>query len=155
MVNVLFICHGNICRSPMAEFVFRDIAAKCGCENEFLIASAATSDENVWNGVGAPVYPQAKAELFKHGLTCEEKRAVQLRKDDYGKYDMFVCMDSSNVRNSLRIFGGDPENKITRLMSWAGEERDVSDPWYTRNFTVAYDDIVTGCTALFERLYND
>lgn len=152
MKKIMFVCLGNICRSPMAEFIFKTIAQKNGCADKFIVESSATSDENVWNGIGAEVYPQAKSELLKHGITCSGKRAVQLEKSDYGKYDMFICMDSSNVRNAKRIFGGDPENKISLLMSFCGENRDVSDPWYTRNFDVAYDDIVKGCEALFEVL---
>ena len=152
MKRIMFVCHGNICRSPMAEFIFRDMVKKCGREDEFIIESSATSTEEIWNGVGNPVYPPAKAELKKHGLSCEGKRAVQLRKDDYEKYDLLICMDSYNVKNALRILGGDPEDKVKLLLSYTGCNRDVADPWYYGNFDVTYRDILEGCTALLETL---
>ncbi len=152
MKKIMFVCHGNICRSPMAEFIFKDMVEKAGREDEFIIESSATSTEEIWNGVGNPVYPPAKAELKKHGLSCEGKRAVQLRKDDYGKYDLLICMDSYNVKNALRILGGDPEDKVKLLLSYTGSNRDVADPWYYGNFDVTYRDIFEGCTALLETL---
>ena len=148
MIKVLFICHGNICRSPMAEFIFKDMIRKIGREKEFAVASSATSDEEIWNGIGNPVYPPAKAELAKHGISCEGKRAVQLKKSDYDNYDMFLCMDSRNIDNAIRIFGSDPDNKVIRLLS----SKDVSDPWYTDKFDVAYNDILEGCRQLLESL---
>lgn len=152
MKKIMFVCHGNICRSPMAEFIFRDMVKKCGRDHEFIIESSATSTEEIWNGVGNPVYPPAKAELAKHGLSCEGKRAVQLRKDDYDKYDLLICMDRYNVKNALRILGDDPDEKVKLLLSYTGSDRDVADPWYYGNFDVTYKDIFEGCTALLETL---
>lgn len=148
MIKIMFICHGNICRSPMAEFIFKDMIRKIGREKEFAVASSATSDEEIWNGIGNPVYPPAKTELAKHGISCEGKRAVQLKKSDYDNYDMFLCMDSRNIDNAIRIFGSDPDNKVIRLLS----SKDVSDPWYTDKFDVAYNDILEGCRQLLESL---
>ncbi len=152
MINILFICHGNICRSPMAEFVLKDMVTKQNISHLFHIASCATSTEEIWNGVGNPVYPPAKKELVKHGISCEGKRAVQLRKDDYSKYDYLICMDSANVRNALRILGGDPDNKIKMCLEFAGINRDVADPWYTGRFETTYNDVVMGCEGLLDYL---
>lgn len=120
-----------------------------------MIASSATSTEEIWNGVGNPVYPPAKAELAKHGISCGGKRAVQLKKSDYDKYDLFVGMDSANIRNMLRIFGGDPDGKVRKLMDFTGRGGDVADPWYSRRFDVAYRDIEEGCTALLQAVTTD
>jgi len=152
MIRIMFVCHGNICRSPMAEFIFKDMLRKEGRINDFLVTSSATSTEEIWNGQGNPVYPPARAELAKHGLSCEGKRAVQLQKSDYAKYDLFVGMDSNNIKNMFRIFGGDPENKIHKLMDYTKRGGDVADPWYSDRFDVAYKDIYEGCTALFSQL---
>lgn len=152
MIKIMFVCHGNICRSPMAEFILKDLVKKQDRENDFLIKSSATSTEEIWNGVGNPVYPPAKAELAKHGITCDGKRAVQLRNDDYDKYDLFIGMDSANIRNMHRILGGDPEDKIRKLMDYTDRGGDVADPWYTRSFDVTYRDVLDGCTALLENL---
>lgn len=148
--GIMFICHGNICRSPMAEFILKDMAAKAGQADEFVIASSATSTEEIWNGVGNPVYPPAKAELEKHGISCFGKRAVQLQKSDYDKYDLFLCMDHANLRNALHILGGDPDGKVKMLLP----DRDVSDPWYTDRFDVAYRDIEQGCRKLINNILN-
>ena len=148
MVKILFVCHGNICRSPMAEFIFKDLVKKLGIAEQFVIASSATSTEEIWNGIGNPVYPPAKAELAKHKLSCDGKRAVQLKKSDYDKYDLFIGMDSTNIRNMLRIFGGDPDRKVHKLMDYTGRGGDVADPWYSGRFDIAYRDISEGCTAL-------
>ncbi len=148
-MKIMFVCHGNICRSPMAEFILKDLAAKAG--KEAVIASSATSTEEIWNGVGNPVYPPAKAELAKHGISCEGKRAVQLQKSDYAKYDLFVGMDSANIRNMHRILGGDPEGKIRKLMEYTDRGGDVADPWYSDRFDIAYRDIYDGCKALLEK----
>lgn len=148
----MFVCHGNICRSPMAEFIFRDLAAKRGMSEKFFAASSATSSEEIWNGTGNPVYPPAKEELRKHGLSCEGKRAVQLQKSDYGRYDLFIGMDSANIGNMLRIFGGDPCGKVHKLMDYTARGGDVADPWYSRRFDVAYRDIAEGCAALLQAL---
>ena len=146
----MFVCHGNICRSPMAEFIFKDLAEKQGIADRFVVSSSATSTEEIWNGIGNPVYPSAKAELAKHGLSCNGKRAVQLKKSDYDKYDLFIGMDSANIRNMLRIFGSDPDGKVRKLMDYTDRGGDVADPWYSDRFDVAYQDILEGCTALLE-----
>ena len=146
MLKIMFVCHGNICRSPMAEFIFRDMIKKQGREGDFSVSSSATSTEEIIGGIGNPVYPPAREELKKHGISCEGKRAVQLRKSDYDKYDLFLCMDSNNVRNAMKIFGDDRENKVKKLMSLAGGGNDVADPWYTGNFSVTYNDIVFALT---------
>lgn len=146
----MFVCHGNICRSPMAEFIFKDLAEKQGIADRFVVSSSATSTEEIWNGIGNPVYPPAKAELAKHGLSCNGKRAVQLEKNDYDKYDLFVGMDSANIRNMLRIFGSDPDGKVRKLMDYTDRGGDVADPWYSDRFDVAYQDILEGCTALLK-----
>ena len=146
----MFVCHGNICRSPMAEFIFKDLAEKQGIADRFVVSSSATSTEEIWNGIGNPVYPSAKAELAKHGLSCNGKRAVRLEKNDYDKYDLFVGMDSANIRNMLRIFGSDPDGKVRKLMDYTDRGGDVADPWYSDRFDEAYRDILEGCTALLK-----
>lgn len=151
MKRISFICHGNICRSPMAEFIFRDLAEKSGRSSEFSVVSRATSDEEIWGCVGNPVYPPAREELNRHGIDCGEKRAQQLRREEYGSYDLFLCMDRTNLRNALRIFGGDPQGKVRLLLDYA-DGGEVSDPWYTRRFDVAYADILRGCEALLRRI---
>ena len=151
MIKVLFVCHGNICRSPMAEFVFKDMVAKHGLAGQFEIASAATSTEEIWNGVGNPVYPPAREELAKHGISCEGKRAVQLQKSDYDKYDYLIGMDDRNIHNIERITGH-KGGKIKMLLSFAGENRSISDPWYTGDFRKTYEDVEKGCKALLESI---
>ena len=148
----MFICLGNICRSPMAEIIFKDMVEKAGKSDEFVIASSATSNENVWNGTGAEVYPPAKKILAKHGLSTGGKRAVQLSADDYDKYDLFICMDRYNVRSVNRIFGGDRDEKIRMLMDFTDRPGDVSDPWYTGDFETAYRDIHEGCKGLLKSI---
>ena len=153
MIKIMFVCHGNICRSPMAEFIFKDMTEKQGIAQAFIVCSSATSTEEIWNGVGNPVYPPAKQELDKHGISCEGKRAVQLKKSDYEKYDLFVAMDSMNIRNIGRIFGKDPDNKVKRLMDYTDRKgSDVADPWYSGRFDVAYKDIYDGCKGLLRSL---
>jgi len=151
-IKIMFVCHGNICRSPMAEFIFKSLAEKRGIADKFIISSSAVSTEEIINGVGNPVYPPAKAELKKHGISCDGKRAVKLKKDDYDKYDLFIGMDETNIRNMLKIFGGDPDKKVHKLLEFTAENRDVSDPWYSRRFDVAYNDIFNGCTALIDNI---
>ncbi len=152
MIRVLFICHGNICRSPMAEFVFKDLVKRSGYESEFFIASAATSTEEIWNGVGNPVYPPAREELAKHGIGCDGKRAVQLQKSDYDKYDYILGMEQRNIRNTMRILKEDPKAKVKLFLSYSSRPRDIADPWYTGNFAVTYADIVEGCQAFLDWL---
>ena len=152
MTRILFVCHGNICRSPMAEFIFKDLLAKRGMTGLFSVASAATSDEEIFGGVGNPVYPPARAILASHGIACEGKRAVQLRADDYGKYDLFVGMDSANIRDMHRILHGDPEGKIHKMMEYTSRGGDVADPWYSDRFDIAFRDIYDGCVGLLNAL---
>lgn len=155
MIKVLFICHGNICRSPMAEFILKDMVNNLGLSDQFEIASAATSAEEIWNGVGNPVYPPARAELAKHGISCEGKRAVQMKASDYDKYDYLIGMDSMNIRNMERITGHKKGDKIYKLLEFAGLEEDCRDPWYTSRFDETYRDVVTGCTAFLECLQKE
>ena len=152
MIKILFICHGNICRSPMAEFVFRAKAAARGVGHRFEVASAATSTEEIWNGVGNLVYPPAQRELRKHGISCEGKRAVQVKKADYAAYDYLLCMDGNNIRNLMRILGSDPQGKVHRFMEPTTRGGDVADPWYTDRFDVTYRDIDEGCEAWLDKL---
>ena len=152
MLRILFVCHGNICRSPMAEFIMKDLVRQIGKERDFLIASSATSDEEIYDGVGEPVYPPARDMLRRHGISCEGKRAVQLTKADYGKYDLLVGMDSANLYHMRRILGGDPEGKIRRLMDYTDTPADVADPWYSDRFDIAYRDIRKGCEALLDHI---
>ena len=152
MIRILFICHGNICRSPMAEFVFKRKAAERGVSHLFVVASAATSTEEIQNGVGNPVYPPAARELRKHGISCEGKRAARVKKADYAAYDYLLCMDGNNIRHLLRILGSDPEGKIHRFMEPTPRGGDVADPWYTDRFDVTYRDVEEGCEAWLERL---
>ena len=152
MIKVLFICHGNICRSPMAEFIMKDMLIKRGISDKFYIASAATSTEEIWNGVGNPVYPPAKKELAKHGISCEGKRAVQITRSDYGKYDYILGMEERNIRNILRIVGKDPEHKVKLLLDYSDVPRDIADPWYTGNFESTYRDVVEGCEGFLKYL---
>lgn len=151
-VKIMFVCHGNICRSPMAEFIFKQMSEERGIANRFLVVSSATSTEEIWNGVGNPVYPPARAELEKHGILCNGKRAVQLQKSDYEKYDLFIGMDSANIRNMHRLLGGDPDGKIHKLMEFTSRGGDVADPWYSERFDVAYRDIYDGCQGLMRSL---
>ncbi len=153
MIKILFICHGNICRSPMAEFMLKDKVEKLGIEDGFYIASAATSSEEIWNGVGSPVYPPARRELAAHGISCEGKRAVQLTRADYDKYDYLICMDKINLRNAKRIVGGDEKNKISLLLDYAKREgQSIADPWYSGDFKNTYRDIEEGLDGLLEHL---
>lgn len=155
MKRIMFVCHGNICRSPMAEFVMKDMVRRRGIAEDFVIASSATSTEEIWNGVGNPVYPPAREELLSMGISCEGKRAVQLKKSDYDRYDLFVGMDSMNIRNMHRILGGDPDGKIRKLMEFTNRGGDVADPWYTGNFDVTRRDVCDGCEALLNYLLDE
>ena len=132
----------------MAECIMRHLLEDMGMKNEIEVASSATSNEEIWNGVGNPIYPPAKAALHRHGIDAPEREAVQLQKSDYPKYDLFIGMDSANIRNMHRIFGADPGDKIRKLLSYAGREGDVADPWYTGDFEITYRDILEGCRGL-------
>lgn len=152
--RIMFVCHGNICRSPMAEFIFKTIARERGVGDLFEITSSATSTEEIWNGIGNPVYPPARVELEKHGINCAGKRAVQLTRMDYANYDLLIAMDTRNVRNMHRILGGDPERKISLLMDYTDRPGDVADPWYSDRFDITYHDILEGCNGLLNYLLN-
>ena len=153
MIRVLFVCHGNICRSPMAEFVMKDLVKKAGLSDQFEIASAATSSEEIWNGRGNPVYPPAAKKLREHGIDPGGKRARQTTRADYARYDYLIGMDHANIRNMHRIYGRDPEGKISLLLDHCGRTgQEVADPWYTGNFDATWRDVLQGCTALFEEL---
>ena len=147
-MRVMFVCHGNICRSPMAEFIFKHIVKNAQLENEYFCASSATSDEEIgYNGKGNDIYPPAKDVLRAHGIAFESREATMLNADDYDRYDCFVGMDSANVRNMHAIFGSDPDKKIMKL-----NEKDVYDPWYSGDFETAYNEIYEGCLELFKWL---
>ncbi|MBR6557058.1 MAG: low molecular weight phosphotyrosine protein phosphatase [Clostridia bacterium] len=148
MIKILFVCHGNICRSPMAEFIMKDLVDKAGRAAEFSIASAATSTEELGN----PVYPAARRELARHGIGCEGKRARQMTRADYESYDLLIGMDYANRTNMLRICGGDPAGKISLLLDHTDRPGEVSDPWYSGDFSAAWSDILRGCTALLSKL---
>ena len=150
--RIMFVCHGNICRSPMAEFIFKNMVAERGLSDRFEISSSATSTEEIWNGIGNPIYPPAERELKRRGIPYDKRRAVQLCREDYDKYDMFVGMDAANVRNMHRIFGSDKENKIYKLMEFTSRGGDVADPWYSDRFDIAYRDIYDGCRGLLKAL---
>lgn len=154
MIKILFICHGNICRSPMAEFVFRQMAEQSGLVGRFDVASAATTDEEIWNGSGNPVYPPVERLLREHGMNPSEKRAVLLTADDYGSYDYFIGMDDENLRDMKRIFHGDPDHKCSLLMDYTAAPRPVADPWYTRDFQRTWNDVDEGCRGLLDALRN-
>jgi len=148
MIKVLFVCHGNICRSPMAEFVLKDMVKKENKENEFYIASAATSTEEIGN----PPHPGTRNKLKEHGISCEGKHAVQVKKSDYEKYDFIIVMDGYNINNIRRIFGENNMGKVYKLLDFTGESRDIADPWYSGNFEATYKDVVEGCKAFLDKL---
>ncbi len=150
MTRILFVCHGNICRSPMAEFVMKDLVKKAGLEGQFQIASAATSTEEIGN----PVYPPARRKLAEHGICCAGKTARQLTRADYARYDLLIGMDRANIRNMSRICGGDPEGKIKLLLDFTDRPGDVADPWYTGDFDATWRDVLEGCQKLLERISN-
>ncbi len=142
MKKILFVCHGNICRSPMAEYVMKYLVEQAQLTDQFLIESAATSTEEIGN----PVYPPARRKLAEHGISCNGHAARQMTRADYSRYDLLIGMDSANLRNMTRIAGGDPEGKIRPLLY----DKDVADPWYTDNFEVTWQDVLRGCQALLE-----
>ena len=144
MIKILFVCHGNICRSPMAEFVMKDLVKNAGLEDHFFIRSAATSTEELGNSV----YYPAKRKLAEHGISCDGKTARQMTLRDYQEYDLLIAMDNYNIRNMHRICGGDPDNKISRLLDHTDTPGEVADPWYSGDFEATWQDVLAGCTAL-------
>ena len=148
VTKILFVCHGNICRSPMAEFIMKDLVKKAGCEDDFHIESAATSTEELGN----EVYPPAKRKLWEHGISCKGKTARQMTASDYGRFDLIVCMDDWNMRNMLRICGDDPEGKMHKMMEYTDRGGDVADPWYTGNFDATWRDCLEGCEGILKEI---
>lgn len=146
MIKILFVCHGNICRSTMAEFVMKDMVRKAGVDRYFHIESAGTTDEEIGN----PVYPNTRRKLAEHGIACEGKTARRMTRADYAKFDMIIGMDRENLHDMRRICGGDPQGKISLLLDHTDHPRDVADPWYTRNFDETWDDVNEGCAHLLE-----
>ena len=147
MKRILFVCLGNICRSPMAEFVMKDLVRKAGRENEFHIESAATSTEEIGN----EVYPPARRKLAEHDISCKGKTARQMTRRDYDRFDLLIGMDAWNIRNMKVICGGDPDNKIRQLLDFTDRPGDVADPWYTRDFEATWRDVLLGCQCLLEQ----
>lgn len=148
MIKLLFVCHGNICRSPMAEFVMKDLVQKAGLAGGFVIDSAATSTEEIGN----PVYPPARRKLAEHGISCAGHAARQMQRADYSRYDLLIGMDQENLYNMRRICGGDPEGKIHLLLDYTARPGSVADPWYTGDFERTWQDVLEGCRALLARL---
>lgn len=148
MIKIMFVCHGNICRSPMAEFVFLDMIKQHGLSDRITAASSATSTEEIGNDI----HYGTRRILDKYGISYHRREATQLSHSDYGKYDLFVGMDQANIRNMLRIFGADPDGKVVRLLDLTDRPGDVADPWYTGNFEVTYRDVCYGCRALLEKI---
>lgn len=148
MTRILFVCHGNICRSPMAEFVMKDLVQKAGLADQFYIESAATSTEEIGN----EVYPPAKRKLAEHGIGCKGKKARQMRDNDYSRFDLLIGMDEWNISNMTRICGGDPEGKIHKLLDYTKRKGDVADPWYTGNFEATWQDVTEGCQCLLNAI---
>lgn len=148
MNRILFVCHGNICRSPMAEFVMKNIVEERGLKDQFYIESAATSTEELGN----EVYPPAKRKLAEHGISCKGKRARQMRQSDYERFDLLIGMDEWNIRNMTRICGSDPEGKIHKLLDFTKRKGDVADPWYTGDFDATWRDVTEGCECLLETI---
>ena len=150
MKRIMFVCHGNICRSPMAEFVFLDMLKKRGLSDSVAVMSSATSTEEIGNDI----HYGTKRILDKYGISYHRREATQLSRSDYAKYDLFVGMDSYNIRNMLRIFGSDPDDKVIKLLDLTDRGGDVADPWYTGNFEITYRDITEGCDALITKILN-
>lgn len=148
MKRLLFVCHGNICRSPMAEFIMKKMVRNAGVDAEFEIESAATSSEELGN----PVYPMARQELARHGIGCPGKTARQITVDDYARFDMIIGMDENNLGQLRSVFKSDPDGKISRLLDHTDRPRDIADPWYTRDFRTAWNDIYAGCEGLLAEL---
>ena len=148
MIKILFVCHGNICRSPMAEFVMKHMVEAAGLSPQIHVASAATSREEIGN----PVYPPARRKLAEHGIGCAGHAARQMTRDDYDRFDYIVGMDEANRRNMTRIAGGDPDGKISLLLDWTDHPGEVADPWYTGNFDATWQDVNAGCRALLAHI---
>ena len=147
MIKILFVCHGNICRSPMAEFVMKRKVEDAGVADRFEIASAATSTEEL----GSPVYPRTRRLLEQHGIDCSAKRARQTNRGDYDRYDLLIGMDRENIRNMRRIYGEDPQGKIRMLLSFTEDRKgEISDPWYHNNFDQTWEEVNLGCDALLK-----
>ena len=151
MIKIMFVCHGNICRSPMAEYVLKDMVKKIGLEDQFYIASSATSTEEIGN----PVHRGTRKKLAEYGISPDGKYAVQFRKLDYEDYDYIVAMDSNNLRNLMRIIGSDKDIKVSRLLDFTDRPGDIADPWYTGNFDDTYEDVKEGCEALLDHILRD
>lgn len=153
MIKIMFVCHGNICRSPMAEFIMKKLIADEDLSDKFYISSSATSNEEIWQGVGNPIYPPAQRELNKHGIPFDSsKRAVQFKERDYDKYDYIVAMDSLNIRNIMRIIGDDKKGKVHKLMDFTQLKGDVADPWFSNRFDIAFSNILDGCMGLLKEI---
>lgn len=148
MIKILFVCHGNICRSPMAEFVFRDMIQKRSMDSRFFIASAATSREEIGN----PVHHGTASKLRECGISTEGKRSIQLQKSDYSRYDYIIGMEHRNISNIHRITGQDKDHKVHRLLDFTGNPRDIADPWYTGDFERTYKDVLEGCEGLLDHI---
>lgn len=148
MHRIMFVCHGNICRSPMAEYVMKDLVRCRGLEGTVFVDSAATSTEEIGN----PVHRGTKRMLRERGVPCGDHRARQIIRADYDEYDLIIGMDEANIRSMRRVFGGDPQGKLHKLLEFAGSDREVADPWYTGDFETTYDDVVAGCEGVCERL---
>lgn len=146
--KILFVCHGNICRSPMAEFVMKDLVRQMGIEKQFEIASAATSREEIGNAV----YPPARRKLAEHGISCDGKTSRQITMDDYRHYDYIIAMDQNNLRNLRKMLGEDVDDKISLLMDYTSHPADVADPWYTGDFDATWNDVVEGCKGFITSL---
>ncbi len=148
MLKILFVCHGNICRSTMAEFLLKDMVKKHGISEKFHIESAATSTEEI----GAPVYPGTKKKLAEHGISCDGKTSRRVTAQDYHDFDLIICMDNNNLRNLKPLIGEDVDNKVKLMMSFCGSDSEVADPWYTRNFDITWDNIYESCEALLRSM---
>ena len=148
MIKILFVCHGNICRSPMAEFVMKELVRRAGRENDFLIESAATSREELGNDM----HYGTRQKLHEMGIPFTRRTARQITRSDYDRYDYLVAMDDENIWYMNRCWSPDPSHKIVRLLSYAGKTRDIADPWYTGNFDQTYEDILEGCTAFLQAI---